>query len=683
MSAATPAEPLAPTPPTAAPPEASRPTPSAARPRAASLMGWLLLLVATSAVVFGQSVWFDWVVFDDPMYVTQHELVKGGLSVDGVREAFTTYACANWHPLTWLSLMADVSLAGVRPGMMHFTNVVIHTLNVVLMYLSLRALTGSSSRSLFVTLVFALHPTRAESVAWISERKDVLCVLFGLLATLCYVRYARRPQLSWYLLMLLLYACSLMSKQMLVTLPCVFWLFDYWPLARWPFAPRLASPTAPDSPAPSPRQFPTRSVALLVVEKVPMFALAAAAAYLCTKAQVIAIQSTDRFPLMGRFVNALVAYTLYVQKLVWPTGLEFFYPYPQQGWPPTVVAGAIALFVTLTAASLLLIRSRPAVFVGWSLFLGTLVPVIGLVQVGSQSMADRYTYYPYIGLAMMVAFGLPQRLLPRSTKFLWAASLILAVIYTGLLYRQVGTWRDSLTLGNHALAVDPTNPRAHEVRGIHYLHQNQTDLALVELQQVVKLSARLPKWRNNLAAFLIRLDRAEEAVPHLVEALEIDPEYDRAHINLGRAYLKLGRYDDAVKHFEHLVKKHPEKSEIWREYATRLESSGHLDEAIAVLERSRLGMLRDMLLAHLEVKLRFRRVDRGGSFTEADRQAIRRAVDLADPGTVTELESWRRELIRRGETSLAGLLSSRAEVLRKQQIPPKRAESTLDPDQTF
>jgi tetratricopeptide (TPR) repeat protein len=533
--------------------------------------------------------------FDDQLYVTGNEHVLGGLSWRNLGWAFATDEAANWHPLTWVSLQADATLFGPGPRGFHRTNVLLHAANGVLLFLALRRLTGAVWPSAMAAALFALHPLRAESVAWVSERKDVLSGFFWILALLAYAWYAERPGWRRYLPVLAAFALGLMAKPMVVTLPCVLLLLDYWPLKRF------------DKPAPSASEgakTPPRSrsglVALgagRVLEKLPLFALAAASGVVTTLVQRSAVSSLGRLPLGVRLANALVAYATYLGKTVWPLHLGAMYPYPVQGVPAWQWAGAAALLAAITLLVFLARRRHPYLIVGWLWFLGTLVPVIGLVQVGRQALADRYTYLPSIGLAIMAvggAAGLAARWrVTPVAALLGAGTLVLAGALTWI---QTLVWHDDETLWEHTLeATGPPNAWAHirlaqalaergefaeaarhyadaarddpfnsEVQsqvGLFLLRTGEVGKAVSHLERAARLVPGDADSHNALATGYFAQNRIADVISQGGEALTINPNSAGAYYNLGCARARLGEDDEAVACFRRVLELDPASAE--------------------------------------------------------------------------------------------------------------------------
>ena len=437
--------------------------------------------------------------YDDYQYVVDNPHVRHGLTRQGVLWALTSGYASNWHPLTWLSHMLDCELYGLNPQGHHLNNLLLHIANALLLFRLLLRMTGALWRSAFVAALFALHPLHVESVAWVAERKDVLSTLFWMLTLGAYLRYRERPTGTRYLATLFLFALGLAAKPMLVTLPFVLLLLDCWPLGRMP------SP---------------RSLLPLVREKAPFFVLAALSSVITFWVQSHWGAVVLSIPLKERLANALVSYVGYGAKMLWPVNLACFYPHPLDGLPLWQAAGALLLLAGVTVAVVRAGRRLPYLAVGWLWYLGTLVPVIGLVQVGAQAMADRYTYVPLIGLFVMLSWGAGSLAakgpLPKIATAALSAALLAALL--PLTWSQISHWKDSETLFAHALEVTDRNLLAH----------------------------------NNLGNALARQGRLEEAEFHLVEALRLRPDYAAAQNNLGILRLRQGRFEEAAGHFANL-----------------------------------------------------------------------------------------------------------------------------------
>jgi len=515
---------------------------------------WISLgLVAANVVVYAAVRRHGFVNFDDPRYVTENAIVAAGLTWRGVVWAFTAGYASNWHPLTWMSHMLDVQLYGMRAGGHHLTNVLLHIANTLLLFGALHRMTGAAGRSGFVAALFAVHPLHVESVAWVAERKDVLSTFFWMLTLWSYVSYVRQPRWNRYVLVVVCFALGLLAKPMLVTLPFVLLLLDYWPLGR--LTPDVAAGPARAAGTPS---APQLKVALpLLREKLPLLVLALASSIVTFIVQQRggSVAALDAIPFLPRVENALTSYVGYIWKMVWPARLGAFYPFPASFGPWQVIAAA-AILIGASVVALRAARRHPYLPVGWFWYVGTLVPVIGLVQVGDQAMADRYTYVPLIGLFLIVAWGVPAlvaRWLPglsgierlQRIALATAAGLVIAAL-TIAARIQVQYWRNAIAIWEHTLQVTGENAVA----------------------------------RNSLGGFLIIVGRARDAVPHLVEAVRIAPDSAGAHNNLGAALIQQGNVSEAIPHFAKAARLWPEYGDAHHNLAVALDRQGHLDNAI-------------------------------------------------------------------------------------------------------
>jgi len=483
----------------------------------------LLLSVLVLAVYFNVQH-FDFIQMDDPQYVVQSDIVTGGLSWDGIRKAFSTVQVANWHPLTTLSFMLDYQLFRLNAAAYHWNNVLLHLLASILLLGALNRITRAFWKSFFVALLFALHPLHVESVAWISERKDVLSALFCFLTIYVYSRYTEKPSIAKYAAVILVYAAGLMTKPMLVTLPFVLLLLDSWPLKRFDGG--------------------RQKILCLVCEKIPLFVLSAASCVVtfCVQRSSEAVVSVDLISLPARISNALVSYAKYLAMTFRPVDLAVFYPHP--GMPPLEqLLPGVAVLVLITALVLLHASRRPYLFVGWSWYLGTLVPVIGLVQVGVQAMADRYTYIPLVGIFIMIAWGIPDLLKTwrhRSIAMATAGAAVLSVLSI-LSWRQVQVWENSHTLFRHAVEVTRENSVAHSNLAFAYARQGDIDTAIRHFDMASKMTPHFPDTHNNLGVLLAQIGRYEEAVRAFRTALDEYPGYGLARKNLDAALDLLAR----------------------------------------------------------------------------------------------------------------------------------------------
>jgi tetratricopeptide (TPR) repeat protein len=518
------------------------------------------LLFALVLALYWRTRAFEFLNYDDDVYVTANEGVRGGLSLSSVRWAFASTHAANWHPLTWLSHQLDVELFGLDPGAHHRTSALLHALAAALLFLALTALTGARGKSALAAALFALHPLRVESVAWVAERKDLLaaCCAFGCLWA--YALYARSGCAGRYALSLALFALGLLAKPMVVTLPCVLLLLDVWPLGRTTH-PRASSASSSEPARPVERRRPRRR---LVLEKLPFLALSAASSYVTLRVQRAggAFETLDAVGLGARIANAIEAYGWTLAKTLWPSGLCVFHPHPslavppRAAWTPTVLL-ALGALLAVTLAVVLLRRRAPHALVGWLWFLGMLVPVSGILQVGLQAWAERYAYLPSVGLALALVWGADALAWTKRARAAWLALAGLALLGLALAsWRQIGVWRDSRTLFEHALSVAESDV-AHVNLGRAL--EEAGDLAGAERHyaRARELRPSLAGARVNLARVFRRQGRLAEAVAELEEALAREPDLAPARAELGWLLTELGRDAEALPHLRRAVELEP------------------------------------------------------------------------------------------------------------------------------
>jgi tetratricopeptide (TPR) repeat protein len=518
-----------------------------------------LLIVATCAVYAGVRG-HAYVNLDDDVYVLGNPWVREGLSWGTVRWAFGTVYEAYWIPLTWLSLALDCRLFGLNAGAHLVENVGLHAVDGVLLYAVLVTMTGAVGRSAWVAALFALHPLHVESVAWVSQRKDVLSTLFWMLTTLAYVRYARRPSLGRYAAVVLPFAAGLLAKPMLVTLPATLLLLDWWPLARR-----------------------DHGLGARILEKLPLFALslAASAVTIWTQRGAGAVPALASIPLGERIGTALINYALYLGKLLWPSHLAVFYPL--RPTDAALAAAAALLLALISVSAVRLARSAPYLLVGWLWFLITLSPVIGLVQVGGQQIADRYTYLPSIGLFVIAAWGaveLVERYAPPLRSALAAAGVVLAVVAALLTRRQVPYWQDSVTLFARAIAVTTGNFLAENNLGEALAASGRRDEAAVHYAEAVRIHPGYAPARNNLGITLAEQGRYAEAEQEFRAALARNPGLSMAASNLATTRARLGDYEDALVHYRRALEIDPTNAVALEGMGDSLVLLGRLEEAI-------------------------------------------------------------------------------------------------------
>jgi tetratricopeptide (TPR) repeat protein len=620
--------------------------------------GQICLFLAIGTLLIYSRVFFcGFTNYDDPNYITENFHVKTGLSVGNVAWAFTTGHASNWHPLTWISHMVDCQFFGLNPGGPHAVNLLLHTANTLLLFGVLKRMTGAVWRSACVAALFAWHPLHVESVAWLSERKDVLSTFFWMLTMLAYLRYATELKARtskakvFYGLTLLCFACGLMSKPMVVTLPFVLLLLDFWPLRR------ISDPRfmIGDSKVEAEGRFGRVSLARAFLEKTPMFALAVAASVVTFLVQQHggAVQSLETLTFQERIANALVTYLRYVGHTIWPGGLSIYYPF-KHDLPVWQWAGAAVILLGVTVAALVWRRQRPFFIAGWLWYLGTLVPVIGLVQVGTQAMADRYTYLPLVGLFIATVWGANEAVqrMPRMKVPFFAAGGAALTVCAVLTVVQVGYWHDSISLFKHAIAVTRDNSLAHVNLGEAYDRLGRTAEAKEEFTQALKIDPDSPSTINglgevyahggdatnavklfesalrkrpyfgdalyNLGNVLAAEGKYAEAAGNYAKAVQAKPDKADAHNNLGAMYVKLGRLDDAVKEFQAALRANPNLAEaeddlagVYLKQGQPAKARAHYAEAIRIdpnfaHAHSRLGYLLaregrgDLALTHFE-----------------------------------------------------------------------------------
>ncbi|MGD0784832.1 MAG: tetratricopeptide repeat protein [Sedimentisphaerales bacterium] len=565
---------------------------------------YFALLIST-LLVFWQVRNFDFVKYDDSIYIYENPHVLNGLTAGSISWAFTTGFARFWHPLTWLSLMLDCQLSlpgGPSPGWMHMENVLLHIINTLLLFIVLKKMTGALWQSVFVAALFALHPLHVESVAWIAERKDVLSTLFWLLAMLAYWQYVKKPNAARYLLVLLIFALGLMAKPMLVTLPFVFLLLDYWPLERI-------------------KHFQWPALYRLVLEKIPFIVLSIASSIIAFIVQqsgrsfvsFVAIPS-----LKFRIANVFLSYAQYMDKMFWPCNLAVFYPFDAAGILFWQAASCALLLLGITFFVVRFGRSHRYLPVGWFWFLGTLMPVIGLVRYTMSAYADRYTYVSYIGLFVMIAWSLPQLLsnLPQR-KIVLGLSMVIVLTALGICaHRQTSYWKNSFTLFSHALAVTQNNYIAYNNIGLTYNDLGRYAEALDDFRQAIKIKPDYEIAYYNLGNAYSNLGRWPQAMDAYKQAIRIDPNYAQAHSNLGVAYGSLGRYDEAIDAFEQAIKIEPDLADAYCNLgATYSRLNRRADEIEAY--RQAVKIRPDLADAHYNLGLAYLAIgDKNSALTE-------------------------------------------------------------------
>lgn len=570
------------------------------------------VLAAVILAIYGQTHKFDFVNFDDNVYLLENPRIEDGLTMDNVAWAFTTGHHANWHPLTWLSYLLDAEWSGLSAPAFHVTNVAFHLLATFSLYAFLFYATGNGVCSFLVSALFAIHPLHVESVAWISERKDVLSASLWFLASLNYVIYVRQSSRGAFAGAVVFFVLGLMAKPMLVTLPMVLLLFDYWPLER---------------------KQPFRS---LVLEKAPFFALAAASAVITVWVQrgAESVQPFSTIPLSERLGNAAIAYIIYLKKTVWPTDLAFFYPHPRDSLVVWEVVGAFFVLVAITAVSYRFRRNAPYGCVGWVWYLVTLLPVIGIVQVGGQAMADRYTYIPLVGVFIAVVWGVRDvvRAYPNYRPVAIASTAVLMGTFGLVAYWQTATWRNTETLCLRALAVTRENVLAHQVLGMYYLDEGRLDEAEAQLGAALAINPTFTGAALNLSQVLILQGRPGDAAALLRDTAARTPDDARVRYTLARALAGAGDLGGAQEHFAAALAIRPRDALIRTAYGNVLARLGRYDEAVAEYQRA-IADDPGYVLAY--VNLAAAHIERGDA--GAARAALDKALEL-DPGNATAIE---------------------------------------------
>ncbi len=528
-----------------------------------TVFGVCAFLAIITFVVFGQTLGYDFINYDDDDYVYENPVVQKGLTFHGFAWAFTSHY-SNWHPLTWLSHMLDCQLYGLNSGDHHLTSVLLHAATAISLFLVLRRMTGALWRSAFVAALFAIHPLHVESVAWVSERKDVLSGLFFMLTLWAYVRYVRASKpLIYYLLTMLFFALGLMSKPMLVTLPFVLLLLDYWPLNRWR--------------AGNSKQ--------LIIEKLPLFGLAAA---LCVVTLFAQREAMSSLPLSIRIGNALVSYAVYLEQMFWPAGLIAFYPYARHGLELWEIIVSLIFLSAVSALAIALRRKSPYFLVGWLWYLGMLVPVIGILQVGLQAHADRYTYLPQIGLYIALAWATVDLCAGwrYRREILGGCSAIILAALIFCAHRQTTYWRNSEVLWAHALACTPDNFVVRTKLGFMLLNEGKADEAITQFQRNLRTDPDIVESYNNIGTADMQKGQVAEAIAQFQQAVQLKPDYVDARVNLGIALLVEGKADDAIAQLKQALQLNPDLPKADYYLGNALLQKGDFDAAIEQYQKA-------------------------------------------------------------------------------------------------
>jgi protein O-mannosyl-transferase len=517
-----------------------------------------LVLAAITFAVFGQTAVFGFVDFDDNLYVYENAKVAGGLSLKGLVWVFTHADCLLYHPLTMLSLMADYQLYGLHPGGYHLTNILLHTASVILLFLILRRMTGAMWRSAFVGAVFAIHPLRVESVAWVAERKDVLGTFFFMLTLGAYVRYVRKPEsLARYFMAAAAFVMALLSKPTVVTLPFVLLLLDYWPLQRTE----------------------SRKLSGLILEKIPLLVLSAAVCVATIFAAGQGIPDRAHVSMASHIGNALVSYVVYLRQMVWPEGLAVFYPRLAKGNSIWTIAASCLVLTLITGAAWAFRRERRWLLAGWLWYLGMLAPMIGIVQAGAFAHADRMTYLPQIGIYVAVTWWVAEWRLGRVACACLMIGVLAALMVSAR--QQTAYWQNSETLWTHTLACTTNNYMAQCNLANNLREQGNADEVIPHYLEAVQIEPDYAPARYNLGNALFDKGRLDEAIARYREALELRPRYAEARNNLGTALLQMGRVDEAIVEYQKAVQIKPLFLDAHYNLGVALDSTGRVDEAIS------------------------------------------------------------------------------------------------------
>ncbi len=551
------------------------------------VLGICILLLLAVAVVYCQTIRFNFVDFDDSNYIYENVQVQKGLTLSGIVWAFTDFHSWNWHPLTWIGHIVDYQLYGLWPGGHHLTNVLLHAATTIILFLVLRQMTNEIWPSALVAALFAVHPLHVESVAWVAERKDVLSGLFFVLTLAAYQGYIHRPSsIVRYLLLLLCFALGLLSKPMLVTLPFVLLLLDYWPLQRW--APFEATAI--------------HSSRRVFAEKIPLMLLAAVSCAATLRAQKSAIIPLDQYPWSSRIANALVSYCAYLGQFFWPADMAAFYPYPHGGQATAAVVGSLILLLGVPLSAVAWRRRYPFLLIGWLWYLGMLIPVIGLVQVSMQSRADRYMYLPMIGPSMALAWGTLE-LVKHSFVRRWligSAWFLALAILGSIAWQQTSYWHDSEALWTHALTATTRNWLAEQGVGNALLDRGRVDEAVRHYRKALEIRPASPETLNDLGRLLARRGDVDGAIVCYRMALIYQPDHAQAHKNLGIALFRTGKAGEAIAHYRMALKTQPSDAQTHCNLGMALLSVGKPDEALDQFQKA-LDVEPDLAEAHYDL----------------------------------------------------------------------------------
>ncbi|MDB5388657.1 MAG: Tetratricopeptide 2 repeat protein [Planctomycetaceae bacterium] len=555
------------------------------------ILGPALCLFGVAVLVYSRALWCDFVLWDDPDYVLRNRLVQSGFSVRSLWRAMTTFECANWHPLTWLSLMLDFQLYGLRPWGFHLTNVLLHGLNSALLFVWLTTLSAKTrqigmGQVWFIAAVFAVHPVHVESVAWISERKDVLATFFGLLSLLAYQKWMDSRQMSGKVVGTIFFAMSLCAKPLFVTLPCVLVLVEFWPLRIWGWSRVNPLEEVTESQAEQSRL----GFFHCAIEKWPLFLLSliSCVTTIWAQQQGGAVHSLSQLAWSERFRNAVANYGSYLVILIWPVRLCAFYPLGNDTWSNWRLVGGIGAVVFVSLVAIALRRRCPGVLMGWFWFLGTLVPMIGLVQVGGISVADRYLYVPLIGVTIAVVIG-STAIMDRmgiSAVVRTGLGVTITALLCGLTWQQIGTWSNTETLARRSLEIVPDNWNGHLLLATVHEEAGRWTEAEFEYDLTLKLHPTASTARNNLAILMVSQGRIESALEHYRIGLDLKPRSGLMRMNFANALSRHGQVQDALVQYELACHDELDNEKLFRNYGSLLIEADKPEMAVAVLERA-------------------------------------------------------------------------------------------------
>ena len=586
----------------------------------------LLLVVATLAV-YWQVLDNGFVNYDDDMYVTENIRVQKGVTFDNLTWTVISTDASNWHPLTWISHMIDCQLYGLNPKGHHLTSLLFHVANTLLLLLILVRMTGALWQSSFVAALFAIHPLHVESVAWVAERKDVLSTLFMMLTVWAYLLYVKKGKVRRYLLVVLFFVLGLMSKPMLVTLPFILLMLDFWPLGRLCHIHESLNVVTG-------QQTNERlGIFRLLWEKVPFFALTVVSSVVTFIVQERsgAVKLLEQHSIQTRIINAFVAYIEYIVNMIWPVKLAVLYPHPGNSLPlwKGVVAGLALVLITILVIRKA--RKVPYLAVGWFWYVVTLIPVIGIVQVGSQAMADRYTYITLIGLFVIIAWGANDLLSkwPNRKKWLGTLAAILLPVLIVLTWKQVQYWENSITLFKHTLKHTSNNVIIHNNLGTVLGKQGRIEEAIEHYLQALRLKPDYAKAHSNLGAAYDNSGMYKEAIEAYKKAIRINPDYAEPHYNLGLAYVNSGKYKEAIEAYKQALRINPDYAEAHSNLGLAYFNSGKYKEAIEACKKA-IRIDPDYAKAHLGLGVTYGKLGKYKEAIDAFKQVVRIDSDYAD-----------------------------------------------------